>query len=290
MKDERHEKPHGRTNQSSGEHIREGGRGPLSGSGPRAARFASRSNPGPASSSQNSWTLCILRADARCLESVGALAATLVCVSSPARAADPTAGPPAAPSGVVGPAVAAPPVDNRPFQIDPVSDAALIAAGAGYGGILELILSTGEVRPQRPVDPNALLGIDSVAVTQTFDPSVANRSNFGLYTALAFAVLDPILSGFRDGRSAALVDATLYAESLSLTFALTDLAKIAVRRPRPSAYVAQAQLDRAAAAWHGRRHYSDRRHGARSGPRAPISSIRSYFDRLREGIDAGSTM
>jgi membrane-associated phospholipid phosphatase len=217
---------------------------------------------------------------------IGALAtATLVCVPSPARAADPTAAPsstevpavmqpvvPSAPSGapavvqpVVGnapsvapavvqpvvpsapwiaPPVVQPVVGNAPFQIDPISDAALIAAGAGYGGILELILSTGEIRPQRPVSPNALLGIDSVAVTQTVDPNASQRSNFGLYTALAFAVVDPILSGFRDGRNAALVDATLYAESLSLTFALTDLAKIAVRRPRPSAYVAQAQLDR----------------------------------------------
>ncbi len=221
---------------------------------------------------------------------IGTLAtAALVCVPSPARAADPTADPSSAPATPVAPAVVQPVVANQPsvtpavvqpvvanqppvtpavvqpvvanqppvapavvqpvvanapFQIDPISDAALIAAGAGYGGILELILSTGEIRPQRPVDPSALLGIDRGAVTQTIDPSASSRSNFGLYTALAFAVIDPILSGFRDGRSAALVDATLYAESLSLTFALTDLAKIAVRRPRPSAYVAQAKLDR----------------------------------------------
>jgi undecaprenyl-diphosphatase len=190
---------------------------------------------------------------------IGALVtAILVCASPPARAADPATAPATPPASTPAPAVAQPavapapsvtpatvqpPVVNSPFQIDPISDGALIAAGAGYGGVLELILSTGEIRPQRPVDPSALLGIDSVAVKQTFDPGASTRSNYGLYTALAFAVIDPILSGFRDGRSAALVDATLYAESLSTTFALTDLAKIAVRRPRPSAYVAQAQLD-----------------------------------------------
>jgi membrane-associated phospholipid phosphatase len=134
--------------------------------------------------------------------------------------------------------------DPRPFEIDPVTDIGLVAAGLGFGGILELIISTGEIRPQRPVDPSALLGIDSVAIDQTIDQHAATRSNIGLYTALAFAAIDPVLSGFRDGKAAALVDATLYAESLSLTFALTDLAKIAVRRPRPSAYIAQAQLDR----------------------------------------------
>jgi membrane-associated phospholipid phosphatase len=132
----------------------------------------------------------------------------------------------------------------RPFQIDLVTDLAIIGAALGFGGIDELILSTGEIRPQRPVNPASLLGIDSGAITQTFDPNASVRSNIGLYAALAFAAVDPFLSALRDGPSAGLVDATLYAESLSVTFALTDLAKIAVRRPRPSAYVAQAALDK----------------------------------------------
>ncbi len=142
------------------------------------------------------------------------------------------------------PAPAPPPPPRGPFSIDAITDSALIVAGVGFSGINELILSTGEIQPQRPVDPSKLLGIDAWAVTQHVDPNAATRSNVGLYTALAFAALDPVLSGFRDGAHAALVDATLYAESLSITLALTDLAKLAVRRPRPSAYVAQAALDR----------------------------------------------
>jgi membrane-associated phospholipid phosphatase len=43
---------------------------------------------------------------------------------------------------------------------------------------------------------------------------------------------------------AALVDGMLYAESGSLTLALTDVTKIAVRRPRPLAYTEQAALDK----------------------------------------------
>jgi undecaprenyl-diphosphatase len=35
----------------------------------------------------------------------------------------------------------------------------------------------------------------------------------------------------------ALVDGIMYAESLSLTYAMTNLAKVAVRRPRPIAYI-----------------------------------------------------
>ena len=203
-------------------------------------------------------------------KSVGGLATVLVLVSAshaahadpptsapadPASApADPASMPASAPPGVpaaasTAPQVAAPlpaaasPPHERPFQIDTITDIALIAAGAGFGGIDELILTTGEIRPQRPVNPSNLLGIDSGAVHQTFDPDANLHSNMGLYAALAFAFVDPFLSAWRDGPSAGLVDATLYAESLSLTFALTDLAKIAVRRPRPSAYVAQAALD-----------------------------------------------
>ena len=163
-------------------------------------------------------------------------------------AADPATTPPGAsamvpPAATPYPAVVAAPL-YRPFQIDLITDLGIIGVGLGFGGIDELILTTGEIRPQRPVNPTGLLGIDSGAISQTFDPNASMRSNVGLYAALAFAAVDPFLSTVRDGPSAGLVDATLYAESLSVTFALTDLAKIAIRRPRPSAYVAQAALDK----------------------------------------------
>ncbi len=178
---------------------------------------------------------------------VQAIAIAFVGSSTIARAdspPDPPAiVPPNAPA-VTAPSIPGATLESRPFKIDAITDIAIIGIGLGFGGIDELIISTGEIRPQRPVNPSALLGIDRGAVTQTFDPHANLLSNMGLYAALTFAVLDPVLSGFRDGPDAALVDATLYAESLSVTFALTDLAKIAVRRPRPSAYVAQAQLDR----------------------------------------------
>src|ERR1700722_9188605 len=135
--------------------------------------------------------------------------------------------------------VKAPPL----FQVDPVADAVLIAAGLGFSGIDELILSTGEIAPQRPGSTSNLLGIDRIAVTQTIDPHASTYSNIGLGVALGFAALDPILSGVRDGSDAALVDGTIYAESLSLALAITDLTKIAFRRPRPIAYKEQAALD-----------------------------------------------
>ncbi len=129
------------------------------------------------------------------------------------------------------------------FKVDPVADAVLIAAGLGFSGIDELILSTGEIAPQRPGSPNNLLGIDRIAVTQTIDPHANTYSNVGLGVALGFAALDPILSSVRDGWGVGLVDGTIYAESLSITLAITDLTKIAFRRPRPIAYKEQAALD-----------------------------------------------
>jgi undecaprenyl-diphosphatase len=125
---------------------------------------------------------------------------------------------------------------DQHFTIDPVADIVLTGASVGAAGLTELILSTGEIVPQFPSKSVTLLPIDRGAVTQTIDPNASLFSDIGLGTALTFAALDPVLSGFRDGKDAALVDAVMYAESLSFTLWVTDVTKIAVRRPRPIDY------------------------------------------------------
>jgi len=128
--------------------------------------------------------------------------------------------------------------ETEHFTIDPIVDGVLVAGGITFSELLSLILSTGEITPT-PLQPGAsdrLLSIDHVAVTQTIDPHAGTLSNIGLYGAYAYAVLDPILSGVRDGRRALVVDAILYAESISLTQAFTYATKIGVRRPRPLDY------------------------------------------------------
>jgi membrane-associated phospholipid phosphatase len=122
------------------------------------------------------------------------------------------------------------------FTVDPVVDGVIIAGGAAFTGLLSLILSTGEIRPGLPGDPDRLLGIDRVAVNQTIDPNANLLSNIGLWSAYGYAILDPILSGVRDGRRALLVDAILYAEAIAVTGAFTGATKIGVRRPRPVDY------------------------------------------------------
>jgi undecaprenyl-diphosphatase len=128
--------------------------------------------------------------------------------------------------------------EGQHFTLDPVSDGVLTAAGFGFAGLLGAILGTGEIKPPVPsVSASSLLPIDRSAVTQTIDPHASTYSNVGLYTAVAFAVVDPLLSGLRDGSDALVVDAFMYAESASLALTLTDITKIAVRRPRPIDYI-----------------------------------------------------
>jgi undecaprenyl-diphosphatase len=149
-----------------------------------------------------------------------------------------TAPVPAPPSAVV-------PVGRTPFfRVDPVADSILIAVALGFSQLNDVILSTGEIRPQRPGDPKNLIALDRVAVKQTFDSNMSTYSSVGLFVALGYAALDPVISWARLGKEAALVDAVLYGESITLAMAFTGLTKIAVRRPRPSAYKEQAELDK----------------------------------------------
>jgi undecaprenyl-diphosphatase len=150
--------------------------------------------------------------------------ATILLASAPARADDASETPPHLAEG-------------EHFIIDPVVDGVLIAGGVGFTGMLGLVLSTGEIRPVPPGSADNLLSIDRTAVTQTIDPNANLYSNIGLYTAYGYALLDPILSGVRSGRRAALVDAIMYGESIALTQAFTLATKIGVRRPRPIDYV-----------------------------------------------------
>ncbi len=139
------------------------------------------------------------------------------------------------------PAVAQPrPVGRVTFQSDPIADGCIILVSLGSAGILDLINSTGEIRPQQIApnfNRNNLIWIDRGAVKSTFDSSAGSISNLGLGLAGAFAVVDPILSGAREHSvQTGLVDAIMYAETVSLAMALTNVVKIAVRRPRPIAY------------------------------------------------------
>lgn len=140
------------------------------------------------------------------------------------------------------PKLAEPPQRGRAtFDVDPIADTSLIVLSLGFGAVLEAINSTGEIRPQQiapDFDRNNLIAIDRSSITAKASARAGTFSNMGLGAALAFALVDPVLSGYREGSvQTGLVDAMLYAESASLTLAFTDMVKLAVRRPRPRAYI-----------------------------------------------------
>ncbi len=135
-----------------------------------------------------------------------------------------------------------PPAKMR-FLADPLSDGAVLAIAFGFVGLSSVIMSSGELKPQQPVASSKLTSLDRYAITQTVDPNAGRLSNFGLYGAIAFAIVGPVVTGVRESSAQAfLVDAMLYLQSTGITGGLTNLAKIAVRRPRPRAYIEQQRL------------------------------------------------
>jgi membrane-associated phospholipid phosphatase len=169
-----------------------------------------------------------IRFVARC-----AVPAIVLLAPLPARAQS-ASPPPAAPT----PPPAAPVLEpGQHFVIDPVMDGMFTIGGGSLAALLGLVLSSGEIRPTQPGPTSNLLPIDRGTVTQTIDPHAGTYSTIGLFTAIGFAVLDPFLSAERHGWDAFLVDAVLYAETIAQTELLTDITKIAVRRPRPIDYL-----------------------------------------------------
>jgi len=241
-----------------------------------AARFASQTTRYGIWQSMRSWTSSLSTVVVTTLLATQAHAdpvPLLPITASPSPAATPTQAPALAPQTVAPPpltvapppltvappplTVAPPPLTVAPppftdaartwgppkleqgqhFTIDPVSDGVLIGGSAAISGLLSLILSTGEIRPTAPGPTSNLLSIDRLAVTQHIDSSAGLYSSIGLGAAIGFAVIDPFLSAYRDGWDAFAVDAVMYAETVALTETLTDLTKIAVRRPRPVDYI-----------------------------------------------------
>ena len=81
------------------------------------------------------------------------------------------------------------------FEADPIGDGAFLLSTFSFAGLLELVLSTGEIRPQQ-IDANFntsnLLGIDRGAISQHIDPQ---------------ALFNPKIVPFRGADAAAVGDA-----------------------------------------------------------------------------------
>jgi undecaprenyl-diphosphatase len=149
--------------------------------------------------------------------------------------------------GQVMPPAPLPPRAKPQFAVEPIADGAVLSLTLGIGGMSEAIIGTGEITPQQPNPDAKFLPIDRASIGKTPVPGWGTVSNVGAGAALVFAALDPVSTAIRDGASAGLVDAVIYGETVSTLWALTNVTKIAFRRPRPSAYTEQARLEEACA-------------------------------------------
>ena len=128
-----------------------------------------------------------------------------------------------------------------PFAVDPVSDGALIVGSGVFAYLLDQVAGTGEIRPQQ-ISPNfhssQLLWFDRVALHQSHSSSASGLSSVALGVAVGYSVFDTVFTGVEQKSvQTGLTDGLIYLETFSMTWGLTNLAKIAVRRPRPIAYV-----------------------------------------------------
>jgi undecaprenyl-diphosphatase len=123
------------------------------------------------------------------------------------------------------------------FTVDLVADGLILGVGVGFSAALTALLDSGEIRATPPGPTENLLPWDRSAVTLAFDENSQTYSDIGLYSAVGFAVLDPVFAGFRDGWGVGLVEGLMYAQTMSINLVVTDMTKIALRRPRPEAYV-----------------------------------------------------
>jgi undecaprenyl-diphosphatase len=147
------------------------------------------------------------------------------------------------PAWAAGPIPTPRPLETPPeelsFVADPVADGAVLSFAVSSAALSEAILNTGEITPQQPQDPSRLFVLDRPVIDMKPVPAWGTVSSVGLFSAVGFAVVDPIATGFRRNAEAAIVDAVIYGETLTLTWAMTNLSKIAFRRPRPTTYRAQ---------------------------------------------------
>ncbi|MCA9561523.1 MAG: phosphatase PAP2 family protein, partial [Myxococcales bacterium] len=126
--------------------------------------------------------------------------------------------------------IAAPVAAETRFEIS-AWDA--LPIGLGLAGFAGGVVAQGQVKPAHLGDPDDVLVLDNwVLRSDLTGGETANHVSYATLGALfGLAACEPLV---RD--DAPLVDYVLYAESLSLTLAATQLTKVIARRPRPYTY------------------------------------------------------
>jgi membrane-associated phospholipid phosphatase len=123
------------------------------------------------------------------------------------------------------------------LRIDPVADGATLVLSASLALSLSVLFARDTFSPEAPRDIRQLPRIDR---RRGRSDRVAQGpvSHLAVLALLGLALGDAIAVHVLDRGEPWWTSLLLYAESATVTIALADLTKIAVRRPRPSAYIA----------------------------------------------------
>lgn len=124
------------------------------------------------------------------------------------------------------------------YELDPVTDS--IIAGLSFVGGLgsELTIRSGELQAAEPAGKERIPFYDRwVVESGDVDTSGDLLSNIGLGAAIVYAIADSVRSGYRDGSDEGWTDTILYLESGLANWAIANVVKLTVRRPRPNAYL-----------------------------------------------------
>ncbi|HVJ17279.1 MAG TPA: phosphatase PAP2 family protein [Polyangiaceae bacterium] len=124
------------------------------------------------------------------------------------------------------------------FELDPIADSVFLGGTLLVAATSEAIIGTGEIEAQLPDDEAELLKIDRWAAEK--DSAAlkgAQASDTGVLVIASWAIVDTTLAGFKQRPDSALTYGTLYLESAITTWCISNLFKMAVRRPRPRAYI-----------------------------------------------------
>jgi hypothetical protein len=101
-------------------------------------------------------------------------------------------------------------------KLDPVLDFSLLGATATLGIVLEAVISTGELEPQEPGDPDKLLAIDRWRTRSDDYKDGSPWGDIALYTTIGFALVDVVLASVLERGDPWYHYAMMYAQSTAI--------------------------------------------------------------------------
>lgn len=132
------------------------------------------------------------------------------------------------------------------YGADPVIDGSVGAMALGFAGFSELAIRSGELRPQPPRGLDSLIFLDRWVAERdeaTFGSSALSTA--AVIAMMGWGITDSLLTEYvRAGvEGQGWVEMLLFTETVIVNWAFGNMAKLAVRRPRPEAYAAERRME-----------------------------------------------